>query len=80
MGMKIISWGYPEKDNLQEFVEKDHSHPVTCLSSLNSSQKRLLLDNNIVLAKDLLTNNLFIELLKLSETEKNTLFLELQAL
>ncbi|OGG08280.1 hypothetical protein A3D05_03890 [Candidatus Gottesmanbacteria bacterium RIFCSPHIGHO2_02_FULL_40_24] len=80
MGMKIVSWGYPEEGNLQELVEKEKLHPVTCLSSLTAHQKKILLDNNIVLAKDILTNKLFLDLLNLSGDEKEKLLAELRAL
>lgn len=80
MGMKIISWGYPDTGNLQELVEKEKLHPVTCLNSISNHHKKILLDNNIVLAKDLLNNRMFYDLLNLSNDEKNKLTLELQAL
>lgn len=80
MNMKIVSWGYPDRGNLQDLIEKDKLHPITCLSSLSNYQKKLLLDNNAVLCRDLLANNIFIELLKLKEEEKTRLLSELQSL
>ena len=41
VGMKAIGWSYPDEDNLQSLTEKFGLHPLTCLTSLNSSQKRL---------------------------------------
>lgn len=80
MGMKIISWGYPEKGNLQDLIEKEKLHPITCLSTINTNQKKILLDNNIILARDLAQNNMFIELLRLSTDQKNSLLHEIEDL
>jgi hypothetical protein len=52
--MKAIGWSYPDEDNLQSLTEKFGLHPLTCLTSLNSSQKRLLLGEGIIFCKDLL--------------------------
>lgn len=80
MGMKIISWGYPEKGNLQELIEKDKLLPVTCLSSISANHKKILLDNNIILIKDLLSKEMFIDILNLSKDEKLGLLSELKSL
>lgn len=80
MGMKIISWGYPEYGNLQELIEKDKLLPITCLSSISAIHKKILLDNNIILAKDLLSKEMFIDILNLSKNEKQILLSELKSL
>ena len=80
MGMKIISWGYPEKGNLQEMIETEKLQPVTCLNSISAGHKKILLDNNIVLVRDLIVNKMFIDMLNLSNDDKNNLNAELQSL
>lgn len=54
VGMRVISWGYPPGQNLQNLVEDNGLYPVTSLISLNQRQKRQLLYQNLVLAKSLL--------------------------
>jgi len=73
MGIKIVSWGYPDKGNLQDLIEKDNLHPITVLSSLSSWQKHLLLNNHLVLCRDLLQNSLAFDLLKLTNREQENL-------
>lgn len=80
MGMKIVSWGYPEIGNLQDLVEKQKLHPITCLYNINSAQKKSLLDNNIILAKDLIDNPLFLDVLNLPNPEKQLLLSEIRNL
>jgi hypothetical protein len=53
-GVKIIAWNYPEKNNLQDFVETPQMYPITILTDLTGEEKRRLIDNDIVLTCDLL--------------------------
>src|SRR5207247_2276596 len=46
VGMKIISWGYPEGEGLRDLIEKAHLYPVTMLTSLNQNHKMTLLNNH----------------------------------
>lgn len=54
--LEVITWGYPEGKGLRELVEKYHLHPITSLHTLSQSQKQQLLEQNIVLCKDLIEN------------------------
>lgn len=56
VGMKLVGWNYPEKGNLQDLIEEEGLHPITSLSSLDNTQKQMLLDRDIVLATDLESN------------------------
>ncbi|MBP9818746.1 MAG: ATPase [Candidatus Pacebacteria bacterium] len=50
-GLKLISWGYPERGNLLDMIEETKLHPVTCLTTLTDGEKRELLGQDIVLCK-----------------------------
>ncbi len=52
-GVKMIGWNYPAKGNLQDFVENPQMYPITILDSLTLDEKRKLLEEDIVLCKDL---------------------------
>ncbi len=52
-GIKLLSWDYPEEENLRTMIENTLLHPITCLTTLSSGEKRLLLERDIVLAKTL---------------------------
>lgn len=54
--LTMIGWNYPEKGNLQNMIEKEALHPITCLSSLSSSEKRILLSSGVVLCSMLKEN------------------------
>lgn len=53
-GIKMLSWNYPPEASLAEFVEKPKMYPLTVITDLTQEEKRHLIDNGIVLAKDLL--------------------------
>jgi Holliday junction resolvase-like predicted endonuclease len=52
-GMTIVSWGYPKKRSLEKMIEESKLYPVTVLSGLSSQQVRKLIEQNMVLMKDL---------------------------
>jgi len=54
--LTLIGWNYPEKGNLQDMIEKESLHPVTCLSSLSSSEKKTLISSGVVLCSTLKEN------------------------
>lgn len=47
--MTLVGWNYPEKGNLQDMIEEEGLHPVTCLTSLSDGEKKLLLTAGVVL-------------------------------
>jgi hypothetical protein len=51
-GMMILSWGYPPKNNLEDLIEEYRLHPVTCLRTITPIHIKRLLDNDIVLCRD----------------------------
>ena len=69
VNMKIISWSYPEGGSLRELVESAGHHPITILTSLSNEQKAKLLDNHIILCKDIYEKNELLNLLNLSSAQ-----------
>lgn len=65
--MKVISWDYPENESLRDLVEKFNLNPLTSLTTLSQNQKQQLLDNHIVLSKDICQNPKSLEVLNLPE-------------
>lgn len=77
-GMKIISWDYPEGGSLRDLIEQARLHPVTMLTSLSQPQKMTLLENHIVLCKDITENNAVLDMLYLSEADKEKVLNEVK--
>jgi Holliday junction resolvase-like predicted endonuclease len=53
IGLNLLGWNYPPKDNLKELIDKLRVYPITCLTTLTNHEKQQLLEKCIVLCKDL---------------------------
>ncbi len=53
MGLYLMSWDYPENGSLKERIDATGVHPITCLTTLNKSEKHRLLEKKTVLCKEL---------------------------
>ena len=51
VGLSMIGWEYPEKGNLHMLIGETGLHPITCLTTLSSVDKKRLLENKIVLCR-----------------------------
>ncbi|HAS35825.1 MAG TPA: ATPase [Flavobacteriales bacterium] len=80
VGIVMISWDHPEVGNLKDLVEKSGLHPITSLSSLNSKQKKLLIDQGILLCRDLEKHEGALMNIGLSANKIKTMHREVQLL
>ncbi|MDO8521058.1 MAG: restriction endonuclease [bacterium] len=55
-GLALTGWNHPKGRTLQDLVQENRMHPVTCLTTLNTPQKTQLLNEGIVLCRDILKN------------------------
>jgi hypothetical protein len=54
VGMKVVSWNYPENKSLRDMVEEKNLHPITMLSTLSLQQKAHLMANHTIICRDIL--------------------------
>lgn len=54
--LTMIGWNYPEKGNLKDMIEEEALHPITCLTSLSSGERKTLLEAGVVLCSTLREN------------------------
>jgi hypothetical protein len=52
--LSLIGWNYPAKGNLEDLINESGLHPLTSLTTLSQTEKRLLLEEGLVLCKQLL--------------------------
>jgi hypothetical protein len=57
----LFGWDYPKKNSLKERIDRTGLHPITCLTSLTTQEKKKFLDKLIVLATDLVNNPSLLE-------------------
>lgn len=53
VGLKIVSWRYPEKSSLERMIEDKKLYPVTILHSVRKNMLEPLFNKDIILAKDI---------------------------
>lgn len=53
VGLKIVSWKYPEKNSLERMIEDKRLYPVTILHSLRKNMLDALFKADIILAQDI---------------------------
>lgn len=52
-GLKLVSWDYPNENSLKNMIDKSGLHPLTSLRSLTKKEKEYVLEQGIVLCKEL---------------------------
>ena len=55
-GLTMISWDYPAHGNLRQLIDASGFHPITTIHSLTKKEKTFLLDNEIILCRQLINN------------------------
>ncbi len=53
VGLRLVSWDYPGSKALKYWIDKSGFHPLTSLHALNKKQKQLLLEEGIVLCREI---------------------------
>ena len=70
VGLKLLSWDFPRKNNLHDRIERAGVYPITVLHSLSSSQISTLFEYDVILCSELANNPHLLHSLHLSD-EKN---------
>ena len=77
-GMKVLSWNYPDGDSLREKIERAKLHPITMLTTLSPTYQLKLLQNQILLCKDLKDHLEALDELGISKEDKQRTLDELR--
>lgn len=79
VNLNLIGWSYPEQDNLSQLISKFNLYPITVLSSLNKFAKEFLLENKIVLCKQLKENSKILKDLRMGNSKINEILEEVES-
>lgn len=80
VGLHLLSWDYPEDRSLKLMIEKEEVHPITCLTTLTSNQKKKLLKQNVVLCHEIIDNPDLLRETGLKDSQINRVVHEVTAL
>jgi hypothetical protein len=73
-GLNLLSWNYPEDNNLRTKNDNNYLYPVTCLTTLSLAEKDKLLILDVILVKEIINNSDCLEKIELSTNRiKNVL-------
>jgi len=73
-GLNLLSWNYPENNNLRTKIDDSFLYPVTCLTTLSLDEKQKLLILDVILVKEIINHSEFLGKIGLSPNRiKNVL-------
>jgi Holliday junction resolvase-like predicted endonuclease len=78
IGMKIMSWSYPQEGSLRDLIESQNLYPVTILTHLSDSQKLTLLENHTILCRQIKDKPIVLDQLNLPEDVKKNVLDEVE--
>ena len=76
----LTSWDYPEGNGLRERIDKSGMHPITALTTLTKFEKTQLMDNGVVICKELLENPILLEQIGIGEGRLKNILTDLEEL
>ena len=76
----LLSWDYPKHDGLRNRIDRLGLYPITVSTLLTNREKQFLLSRDIVLCKDLIDDDFFLDHLGISETRQKKIQNEIKIL
>lgn len=80
VGLNMLSWDYPKKNNLHDRIQRAGVYPVSVLQSLSASQIETLINRGIILCKDVVQNQHMLRHLHLSKRKHEAVLNEVTAI
>lgn len=79
-GLHLISWSFPKRGNLKDLIDASGLYPLTSVTSITKKEKKLLLSDGLVLAKNLLDQKSRLEEMDIPPTRVKRAYKELEEL
>ncbi len=76
INLHLLSWDYPHGNSLKEWIDETGAYPITCLTTLTKKEKHILLDNKIILCRQLCNDPSGLNRLELAERRKRVVMEE----
>lgn len=80
IGLRLLSWDYPENNGIKQNVDHYALYPITTLLSLTKPEMNMLIEKNIVLTKELYTNIKILDELNFMPSRKEKVIEEIREL
>lgn len=76
----LLSWDYPSKNGLKDLIDHTGLYPITVSTLLTAREKQFLLSRDVVLCRELIKDNFFLDHLEISESRKTRILNEMELL
>mgnify|MGYP005625946783 FL=1 len=76
----LLSWDYPKNDGLKDRIDRLGLYPITVSTLLSNREKQFLLSRDVVLCRELLNDNFYLDHLGISEMRKKKILDEIAQL
>lgn len=80
VGLKLLSWDYPENKGLKELIDRSGAYPITTSTLLSAKEKQFLLEKGIILSRQLLEKSFLLDHHGISKVRKERILSELKIL
>lgn len=80
VGLHLLSWDYPKNDGLKDKIDRLGLYPITVSTLLTAREKQFLLSRDIVLCRQLLGDNFYLDHLGISDKRKEKILIEIRQL
>lgn len=74
--MNLLSWDYPVESSIKVRVDNNGEYPITCLTTITSQEKALLLKYHCILVKDIVRDPKMLSTLDLDDKKREDVLLE----
>ncbi len=76
MGIKLLSWDYPKRDNLHDRIQRANIYPITTMSSLTHSQIASLLARDVLLCTEIIANPSVLDFMHIPQRKQQEILAE----
>ena len=80
VGLQLLSWDFPKGQGLKDRIDHLGLYPITVSTLLSGREKQFLLSRDVVLFKDLKSNEFLLDQLEISEGRKKNILKEMNDL
>ena len=80
IGLKLLSWDYPKNHGLGANIDVCCLYPITVLTTITKKEKEEIIENDVILIKELFENPSILQKIKISSNRISSIMSELRGL
>ena len=80
VGLNLLSWDLPKGNSLKDRIDHIGLYPITVSTLLSQREKQFLLSRDVVLCKELIDDDFYLDHLDISAERKSRILLEMNEL